>query len=167
MRGFIPHPGRVVTSSIRRNETAPSCRHKTLSYIDAITAARDAVARGADDAMMLNCAGLVASGTISNIFVLRGGELATPSLDQGILPGITRRIILGIAASIGLRTVERRVSVTELSQADAVFFTNSLRLIRQLTALDGLPLGKRSLSPVIEALCSHIAAEAGRDPRLI
>jgi branched-chain amino acid aminotransferase len=165
--GFILQPGKLVTSPIRRNETAPSCRHKTSSYIDAISAARDALARGGDDALMLNCAGLVASGTISSIFVLRGGELATPDMDQGILPGITRQSILRLAPNLGLRAVERRVSLSELSHADAVFFTNSLRLMRQVTALDGQPMGKRSLEPLFDALCGSIAQEAGRDPRLI
>lgn len=165
--GFILQPGTLVTSSVRRNETAPSCRCKTLSYIDAIAAARDAVARGADDALMLNCAGLVASGTIANVFVLRGGELATPSLDQGILPGITRRVLLDAAKQMGFRPVERRVTQSELPHADAVFLTNSLRLVRQVTSLDGQPLGKRSLSFIFDALCGLIRDQAGRDPRLI
>lgn len=165
--GFMLQPGRLVTSPIRRNETAPSCRHKTSSYIDAIAAARDALKRGGDDALMLNSAGLVASGTISNIFVLRDRELATPGLDQGILPGITRQSILQIASRVGLKPVERRVSLSELPHACAVFCTNSLRLVRQVTALDGQPLGKGSLEPLFDALCGMIEHEAGRDPRLI
>lgn len=166
-QGFILQPGTLVTSPIRRNETAPSCRCKTLSYIDAIAAARDAVARGADDALMLNSAGLVASGTISNIFVLRDNELATPSLDQGILPGITRSAVLDAAAGLGFTPVQRRVALSELAPADAVFYTNSLRLVRQVTSLDGKPLGKRGLNRIFDWLCDDIKRQSGRDPRLL
>lgn len=141
-------PVRLVTSPIRRNETAPSSRLKTLSYADAIAAAREAGDRGADDALMLNTLGFVGSTTIANIFLLQGGTLVTPSLGQGILPGITRRMVLDLAPSLGLDANERPVGPTEIPVADAVFLTNSLRLIRPVTELDGAPLPQASASTV-------------------
>ena len=131
--GFAPanlfQPCRLKLSTIRRNEFAPSSRLKTLSYIDGIAAARE-VAPQADDALMLNTAGHVASSTVANLFLLRGGELITPSLDQGILPGITRRILLDHAAEFGFTPIERTVSQEELVDAEAVFLCNSLRFVR-------------------------------------
>jgi branched-chain amino acid aminotransferase len=94
-------PCHLKVSQIRRNEFAPSSRLKTLSYIDGIAAARE-VAGDADDAVMLNTSGHVASATVANIFVLQGDELITPSLDQGILPGIMRRVLLDHAEELGL-----------------------------------------------------------------
>ena len=69
----------------------------------------------------------VASATVGNTFVLLGDELVTPSLDQGILPGITRRILLNHAKELRLKPVERAVPLEDLVRADAVFLCNSLR----------------------------------------
>ncbi|MEQ1522750.1 MAG: aminotransferase class IV, partial [Aestuariivirga sp.] len=99
-------PCRLKVSQVRRNEFAPSSRLKTLSYIDGIVAARE-VAGEANDALMLNTTGHVASATVANIFALQGDALITPSLDQGILPGITRRVLLDHAKELGLTPVER------------------------------------------------------------
>ncbi|MGH6820744.1 MAG: aminotransferase class IV, partial [Methylocella sp.] len=160
------HKARLATSSVRRNERAPSSRLKTLSYIDAIAAARETSAKGADDALMLNTAGNAASSTISNLFLVTRDELVTPSLDQAVLPGIMRQVLLDSAPSFGLRAVERPVDPAELMSADAVFLTNSLRLIRPVTALDKLPLRDRDLNPLIDRLCSLAKQQCGRDPRL-
>lgn len=164
VKDLLFQPVRLATSAIRRNEHAPSSRLKTLSCIDAIAAARDAAAKGAGDALMLNTAGHVASSTISNIFLLKGGQLITPALDQAILPGIMRRVLLDAS---GLRPVERAIVPAELAAADAVFLTNSLRFIRPVTALDGNPLGSRGLASLIERLCDLATRQCGHDPRLI
>jgi branched-chain amino acid aminotransferase len=166
-RSFLLQPVRLASSSIRRNEFAPSSRLKTLSYVDAIAAARGAAALGADDALMLNTSGKAASSTIANLFLLKGSELITPDPSQGILPGIMRRAVLDLAAGLGLDPVERAVVPEELAAADAVFLTNSLRLIRPVTALDGRALGNRPLDDIANALCARAKAQCGSDPRLI
>jgi branched-chain amino acid aminotransferase len=159
-------PCRLKVSQVRRNEFAPSSRWKTLSYIDGIAAARE-VAGEADDAMMLNTSGHVASTTIANIFALRGDELITPSLDQGILPGITRNVLLGHAKKLGLKPVERAVPLEDLVRADAVFLCNSLRFIRPVVTLDGEPLGKDPLDRLIEGLGGLAKKQCGIDPRTL
>lgn len=159
-------PCRLKVSQVRRNEFAPSSRLKTLSYIDGIAAARE-VAGDADDALMLNTSGHVASATVGNTFVLLGDELITPSLDQGILPGITRRILLDHANKLGLKPVERTVPLEDLVRADAVFLCNSLRFIRPVTTLNGEPLGKGSLDRLIEGLGGLAKKQCGIDPRTL
>jgi len=159
-------PCRLKVSQVRRNEFAPSSRLKTLSYIDGIAAARE-VAGDADDALMLNTSGHVASPTIANIFLLQGDELITPSLDQGILPGITRRILLDHAKKLGLKPVERAVPLEDLVRADAVFLCNSLRFIRPVSMLNGEPLGKGSLDRLIEGLGGLAKKQCGIDPRTL
>ncbi len=151
-KDLLFQPVRLATSSIRRNEQAPSSRLKTLSYIDNIAAAREAAAKGADDALMLNTAGNAASSTIANLFLVKGEQLITPSLDQAILAGIMRRVLLDEAADLGLRPVERTVAPFELKTADAVFLTNSLRFIRPVTELDGVAMGTRDLNFLVERL---------------
>jgi branched-chain amino acid aminotransferase len=138
---------RLAVSSIRQNETAPSSRLKTLSYIDGIAAAREVTAR-ADDALLLNTAGHVACTTIGNLFLLRGDQLITPRRDQGILCGITRAKLLQYAHELELRPVEAVVALTDVFAAEAVFRTNSLRLVTSVTLLDGTPLGTRSIENI-------------------
>lgn len=159
-------PCRIKVSQVRRNEFAPSSRLKTLSYIDGIAAARE-VAADADDALMLNTSGHVASATVGNIFALQGDDLITPSLDQGILPGITRRILLNHAKDLGLKPVERAIPLEDLVRADAVFLCNSLRFIRLVTTLNGEPLGKRPLDSLIEELGGLAKKQCGIDPRTL
>jgi branched-chain amino acid aminotransferase len=127
-----PNSISLATSNIRRNETSPASRLKTLSYIDNIMAARE-VTHMADDALMLNTKGDVACTTIGNIFLLKGNRLITPKADQGILCGITRSKLLPVAT-------EAVVSPADVFEADAVFRTNSLRLITPVTSLDGKAL---------------------------
>ena len=143
----------LITSTIRRNETAPSSRLKTLSYIDAISAAREVAGR-ADDALMLNCAGQVASTTIGNLFVLKGTTLLTPALNQGILPGIARGKVLGQAKGLGLEPREPMLTLGDIHAADAVFRTNSLRLVTQVTMLDGKSLRQSSIQFIRDRLVS-------------
>lgn len=159
-------PCRLKVSQVRRNEFSPSSRLKTLSYIDGIAAARE-VAADADDALMLNTSGHVASATVANVFVLHDDELVTPSLDQGVLPGITRRTLLNHAKELGLKPVERAVPLEDLDRADAVFLCNSLRFIGPVTTLNGEPLGKGPLDRLIEGLGGLAKKQCGIDPRTL
>ncbi len=133
-----PKSIRLATSTIRRNDTSPASRLKTLSYIDNIAAARE-VQPFADDALMLNTQGRVASTPIANIFLLKGKTLITPSSDQAILKGIARQKLLQGAVALGLQAEERAVNPNELKTADCVFLTNSLRLATPVSSIDGKP----------------------------
>lgn len=157
---------RLKVSQVRRNEFAPSSRLKTLSYIDSIAAARE-VAADADDALMLNTRGHVTSSTVANIFLVRGNELVTPSLNQGILPGITRRVLLDNAKKMGFAPVEKTVSLEDLFRADAVFLCNSLRFLRPVTTLNGEPLGKRPIDDLGDGLSVLAKKLCGIDPRAL
>ena len=136
------------TSIIRRNETAPSSRHKTLSYIDNVAAAREVKGK-ADDALMLNTSGHVACSTVGNIFISQDGVLVTPRDDQGILQGITRAKIFENAM---FKTRQDIVTVDDLYSADAVFLTNSLRLVTPVTKLDDRTLGTASVQHIKDYL---------------
>jgi branched-chain amino acid aminotransferase len=155
-------PAMLSTSSIRRNETSPASRLKTISYIDNIVAARESSAIHCDDALFLNHRGHVASTTIANIFILRDGWIATPPTSDGVLAGIARKKLLELP-----KAEERPVTPAELAHADAVFLTNSLRLIRPVHSLDGRTLSRNDAAIVgfFDTLCRMIADEAGLDPR--
>ncbi len=160
-------PVTLATSTIRRSTSSIASRHKTLSYIDNIAAAREAAAKGAEDALMLNTKGSIACTSIANIFLLSGSTLITPARDQAILTGIMRQALIHAAPRLGLTVEERAVKPAELKQADAAFLTNSLRFIRPVTALDGRKLRTRDLSGLSQALCDAARLQCGHDPRMV
>jgi branched-chain amino acid aminotransferase len=137
-------PASIITSNVQRSLSNPSSRHKTLSYMDNILAAREARSRHADDALMLNSAGRMACTTIGNVFLEIDGALVTPALSEGILPGIMRGAVIRIACEHGVKVRERQVRTQELAKADHVFITNSLRFLRSVRKLDGKRHATRS-----------------------
>lgn len=164
VKGMLFAPATLVTSTIRRNETSPASRLKTLSYVDNILAAREAAAAQGDDALLLNTRGRVAATTIANVFVLSGGRLTTPPVSAGILPGIARRKLLTLT-----QAEERDIAPAELLAADAVFLTNSLRLVRPIHGLDGRSLrhDDAAMARYFEQLCASVVEETGFDPRQV
>ena len=126
----------LVTSSIRRNEMSPTAQMKTLGYLDAILATRDANARGAEDALFLNSQDKITSTTIANLFAIMDGEIVTPPIPDGLLPGIMRQKLLDILPGHGLRAHEQSLTLENAKKADGLFLTNSLRFIRRVTRLD-------------------------------
>ncbi len=158
---LIGQPARLYTSGIRRGIASFTASHKTLSYIDNIAAAREAKLNDCDDALMLNSDGHVASTTIANLFLVQGGRLVTPALNQAILPGVMRAVLLKLARDLKMETEERPVVPAELFAADAVFLSNSLRLVRPVAALDKRPLGDADVGHLLEALLDSAKSQCG------
>lgn len=159
-------PVRLATSAIRRNETSPASRLKTLGYLDAVVASEAAAGAGADDALFLNTVGHVACTTMANVFAIVGDRLVTPPLADGVLAGIVRGAVLALAAGVGLEPREASLGPADLAAADAVFLTNSVRLVSPVVALDGAALSARAadrVEAIAAALCRRIAVEAGID----
>ncbi|WP_310542445.1 aminotransferase class IV [Phenylobacterium sp.] len=123
---------RLRISTVRRNEGSPASRLKTLSYLDNVLARREAVAAGADEAVMLNGQGEIACAAAANLFWITGGAMFTPALACGVLDGIVRRRVM---AATAVREVA--VGVETLAGAEAVFLTNSLIRVREVASLDG------------------------------
>jgi branched-chain amino acid aminotransferase len=94
---LFARPARVITSAIRRNADSPASRLKSLGYLDHVLAAREALEKGASDALFLNHGGKVACTTIANVFAVRSGRLVTPPGADGVMPGIMRALVLEAA----------------------------------------------------------------------
>jgi branched-chain amino acid aminotransferase len=154
---LIGQPASLVTSSIRRSSSSIAATHKTLSYADNIAAAREAEAAGADDSLMLNSAGNAACTTIANLFVLKGKHLLTPAAGEAILPGIMRRVLLSQAPALGLTAIETAITPQHLAGADGLFLTNSLRLVRPVSRLDGKSIATDGAAPILDHLCGLAA----------
>jgi len=136
---------RIRTASFRRPpETSVPSRLKTTGRPYALLAFLEAEDHGFDDALMLSADGSVAEGTTWNVFWRIGDTLFTPHLDVGILEGVTRSIILDLAARQGMQTREVRVHRPELDRADEIFATMTSRGVVPFAALDDRTL---TLSP--------------------
>jgi branched-chain amino acid aminotransferase len=155
----VGRPLNLVTSTIARNSGSPASRLKTIGYLDSILAAREAAADGADDALLLNAAGKIASSTIANIFAFLNGRLVTPPETDGVMAGIVRGLVLEIARAEGTETAERSLQIGELFTADEVFLTNSVRLLSPVRSLDSRPVGGRSpqrVTALLQAILAHL-----------
>ncbi|WP_421934139.1 aminotransferase class IV [Phenylobacterium sp.] len=133
-------PARLMVSTVARNAGSPASRLKTLSYLDNVLARREALAAGADEAVMLNGAGEVACAAAANLFWVRGGQVFTPALACGVLEGIVRRQVMA-----AVPVIEVAAGVEVLRAAQAVFLTNSLIGVRAAASLDGQPLAGSDL----------------------
>lgn len=131
---------------------------KSGNYLNNILALREAIAAGGDDAIMCNPEGAVSEGATSNVFMVSGGRVATPSMHTGILPGITRQTVCELAASLDLPVAETTITPEQLRAADEVFLTSSVRGIMPVTRLDDVAVGEGTAGPVTRRL--HRAYQA-------
>lgn len=143
---------RAVVSDIQRNSQSPLSRLKSTSYLESILARQEARGAGVDEALCLNEKGFLAEGSMSNIFLVADGRLKTPGYDSGILPGITRQMVLELATKLGIDTLECNIRLDELFQAQEAFFTSSLIEVMPLTEIEGKPIGSGKLGIVTKRL---------------
>jgi D-amino acid aminotransferase len=143
---------RAVFSSIRKNSFSPIARLKTVNYLDMILAKREAVLGGAHEAILLDEKGHIAEAATSNLFWIQEGFLFTPSLELPILPGITRRKVLDIAADLGIACQEGIYYPEALIKSNEAFLTNSLCEVTPLISIDGKKIGNRRSGPLTRRL---------------
>jgi branched-chain amino acid aminotransferase/4-amino-4-deoxychorismate lyase len=153
-------PASLVFATVRRNQGSPASRLKTLAYLDNVLARREALAAGADEAVMLNLAGELACAAAANLFWLREGLLFTPALDCGVLDGIARAQVLDLAAAMGVDTAEARAGAGALATAEAVFLTNSLTGVRGVGRIDGREMPPHPMTAALAAAWARMAEAA-------
>ncbi|MDP2913152.1 MAG: aminotransferase class IV [Candidatus Omnitrophota bacterium] len=128
-------------AGLRQNEYSPLSRIKSLSFLNHILARLSAQADGFDEAILMNTKGRIAEAATSNIFLTKKNTVITPGLDSGILPGITRGVVIEIAKALKLKVREKAVSYKEMISADEVFLTNSLAEVLPVTKVDSAKIG--------------------------
>lgn len=159
-RPLTPPPARLYEegvalklASVRRNSTAAlPPQIKSLNFLNNILAKSEASRAGAFDALMLNQEGIVTECTVSNVFFARHGRLHTPSLACGILEGVTRGIVIQLAAESGLAVEEGAFPPAALLEADECFLTNTSMEIMPVTEVDGEKIGKAIPGPITAKL---------------
>jgi branched-chain amino acid aminotransferase len=132
----------IVTVSTMRNHAASiSPRIKSLNYLNNILAKIEGALAGCIEALMLNSKGEVAECTGDNIFIVRQGRLLTPSLESGILEGVTRDTVIELAKKSGIEVLEIPLTKHDIYIADECFLTGTAAEIVPVVKVDKRPIG--------------------------
>lgn len=130
---------KLCLTDVRRNSRhAMDPGIKSGNYLNNVLAIIEANLKGADDAIMLNENGHLTECTTSNIFLVKDAVVRTPSLECGILEGITRGMLLSILKKEGIQTEETELLIKDLASADEIFITGTIRgvvPVRQVTGM--------------------------------
>lgn len=130
-----PPTADVVSSPWPRNERSPLAGIKCTAFAENVASTEHAAAAGAGEALLANLTGDLCEGAGTNVFYVLDGELRTPTLASGCLPGVTRALVLEWH---GAREVDAPMAV--LAEASEVFLTSSTRDAQPVHAVDGRPL---------------------------
>jgi len=143
----------VMTSATRQvSHEAVDPRIKSLNYLKNILAKIDAQQAGAHEAIMLNAEGFIAECTADNLFVVRDGQLLTPSPQDGALGGITRGVILELAAEARLAAAEVRLTRYDLYTADEAFVSGTGAELMPVSSADGRLIADGKPGPITKRL---------------
>ncbi len=125
---------------------------KTGNYLNNVLAKVEARQAGAADALMLNPTGQLTECTTSNFFFVRDQRLMTPSLDCGILSGITREVVLRLARENGVLVEEGEWPPEILQDAEEAFITGTVKRVMPVTSLDSRPIGEGKPGPITKMM---------------
>jgi branched-subunit amino acid aminotransferase/4-amino-4-deoxychorismate lyase len=125
---------------------------KSTSYAVNMAGEAEARGRGADDALFLANGDVVLEAPISNVWWRRGETLCTPSLELGVLAGVTRATLLELAPPAGYRISEGAFTLEDLLHADEAFTSSSIREVVPVVEVDGRPIGDGAPGDAARAL---------------
>jgi branched-chain amino acid aminotransferase len=150
----LEHGIKMTISSWRRHDPniIPPQAKVTGAYINSAMAKLEATRDGYDEAIMLNPQGFVSEATGENLFIVRNGELLTPPLIEGPLPGVTRSSIIDVARDLGMTVYETPLTRADLYLAEEMFVTGTAAEVTPVREIDDRKLGEPG--PVTQALQS-------------
>lgn len=122
-------------------------RVKSTNYIRNILAAQEAAEKGFQESLFTNIKGHLVEGASSNLFLYKQGHWITPSLDEGPLPGITRKVLLELMKKNEIPFVEGPVEISDLQESEEAILTNAIRELLPLTKLGDTPIGTGHVGP--------------------
>ena len=167
---YLPTSGLAArTATWRRtaDDAIPARGKLTGAYINTALAVDEAHDANADESIFLTRDGHVSEGGSANLFMVRGGELITPSVTDDILEGITRDTVIAIAREeLGLTVTERAIDRTELFIADEVFFCGTGAQVAPCVKVDGREVGDGAIGPIARRIGDvYFAIARGDDKR--
>jgi branched-chain amino acid aminotransferase len=146
----------VVTCGTRRASSAAlSPAVKSLNYLNNIMAKVEATIAGADEGLMLNEQGYVAECTGDNVFVVKRGEIFTPPVYAGALPGITWNVVREIAAELGLKVNVQEMTRYDIYTSDEFFLTGTAAEVIAAVKLDNRAIGDGKPGPITNRIITR------------
>jgi branched-chain amino acid aminotransferase len=142
----------ALVSTVRNHPGTVNPLIKSNNLLNNALAMQEAFRLGAFEGVMRNYRGELAECTQSNLFIVAGGEVLTPPLDAGLLPGITRGFLFEIGAEVGIRIRESVLRDDDLFAADEAFLTSTTREVVPIVQVDTRKIGSGMPGPVTHAL---------------
>ncbi|HEX3314854.1 MAG TPA: branched-chain-amino-acid transaminase [Gemmataceae bacterium] len=142
----------VTVATIRNHPNALNPRIKSLNYLNNILAKLEGQLAGCSEALMLNQKGEIAECSGDNVFLVRRGQLETPSMESGILDGITRTTVIDLAKAAKIDVREMPLTRHDLYISDECFLTGSAAEIIPVTKCDARIIGGGKPGPVTKQL---------------
>ena len=153
--GFSKEPKVLSTiiTSVRRDPVDSTTHEiKSLNYLNSVLAVIEANRAKVDYPVMLDRRGFVSEGSTMNIFIVKNGNVITPSPSAGILHGITRARLIGLCKELKYSITERDITPFELFTADEVFFAGTLLGLAAVAEVNGRKIGSGGVGPVTREL---------------
>lgn len=149
----------VTASTVRNLPSAVNPRIKSLNYLNNVLAKMEGLRAGCVEALMLNSQGHVAECTGDNIFIVKAGRLLTPSIDSGILAGITRQVVIDLATEASVPVQELTLTRHDIYVADECFLTGSAAEVIPVVKIDDRTIGTGTPGPITRELIERFRAE--------
>lgn len=140
--------GKILT--IRRNSPEGGERLKSHHYLNNIMGKKELGSSLEYEGIFLNDQGYLAEGIVSNIFWVKEGTVYTPSIDTGILNGITRQFVLALLKKMGIPFEEGKFQLMDILEADEAFITNSIQEIVALKQIDDVKMKHQSITEKLQ-----------------
>ena len=156
----------ITVPTTRNLHSALNPAIKSLNYLNNVLAKIEANNGGCEEAVMLNAEGFVAECTGDNIFIVKEDHLLTPPLSAGALYGITRRVVMDLAAQSGLKVSEPNLTRYDLFNADECFLTGTGAEVVPVVKIDGRVIGTGKPGPVTADLVAkyHTLTNVSGEP---
>ncbi|MCG3138522.1 MAG: D-alanine aminotransferase [Phycisphaerae bacterium] len=142
----------VLLSPLLQQSSDPLTGHKTTNYWNRLNVLQRAHQQGCVEALWFNERRELAEGCISNVFIVRNGELLTPPLDTPVLPGITRQVLIECGAVQSLPCRETALHINDLLDADEVLITNCLMGVIPVVRIERRLIGAGRPGPIARQL---------------
>jgi D-alanine transaminase len=139
------------------------CNLKTLNLLANVLAKQSAVEQGATEAIFVRD-GVITEGASTNVFVVVDGKIRTFPVCNYILSGVTRGVVIELAAELGIPLIERPVRVEEISRAEEIFLTGTTTDVLAVVEVDGLQVGTGRPGAISTALGGALAERMGQVP---
>lgn len=152
-------PARVAASAVVAAEQPRLAGVKHLNRLENVLARREARDRGLDEVVLCRADGIVAGGSMTNVFLLRAGRIETPRVDRCGVAGVVRGAVLAAATRLGMSAHETEIPGVSLDEAEEMFLTNALIGIWPVARFGNRDLGTPSIAPRL--LAELAAGEIG------